>query len=96
MRPTRSPRRPAGDPPIPDLPPQRRSRSLARLEAEIAQAEMARTRWRARADGLEAAGRDGRQVRGLLGVAEERLAQLERSREVLLRGDEGREDDEPA
>src|SRR5256885_1000855 len=29
-----------------DLPPQRRSRSLVRLEAEIVQAELACTRWR--------------------------------------------------
>ena len=77
------------------LPPQRRSRSLARLEAEIVQAELACTRWRTQAASLEAKGRDSRQVRGLLGVAEERLAQLTRSREVLLRGDDGWEDDEP-
>jgi hypothetical protein len=66
-----------------DLPSQRRSRSLARLE-EIVRAEMACTRWQAQAEALEAAGLDGRQPRALLGVAEERLAQLERSREVLL------------
>jgi hypothetical protein len=47
-------------------------------------------------EGLEAAGRDGRQPRGLLAVAEERLAHLTRSREVLLRGEEGHEDEEPA
>jgi hypothetical protein len=81
---------------MPDLPPQRRSRSLARLEAEIVQAETACTRWRAQAEGLEAAGRDSRQVHGLLGVAEERLAQLVRSREVPLAGDEGVEKSEPA
>jgi len=79
---------------MPDLPPQRRSRSLARLEDEIGRAETACTRWRAQAEGLEAAGRDSRQTRGLLGVAEERLAQLNRSREVLQRGEE--EGDEPA
>jgi len=81
---------------MPDLPPQRRSRSLDRFEAEIVQAELACTRWRMQAEGLEAAGRDGRQVRGLLGVAEERLARLVRSREVLLAGDEGVEESEPA
>ena len=74
---------------MPDLPPQRRSRSLARLEEEIAQAELACTRWRTQAASLEDAGRDSRQSRGLLGVAEERLAQLNRSREVLQRGEEG-------
>ena len=78
------------------LPLQRRSRSLARLEDEIVQAEMACTRWRTQAEGLEAAGRDSRSVRGLLGIAEERLAQLNRSREVLLAGEEGHADDEPA
>jgi hypothetical protein len=76
------------------LPPQHRRRSLAGLEVEIVQAELACTRWRAQAASLEAAGRDSRQTRGLLGVAEERLAQLVRSREVLLRGEE--EGDEPA
>jgi hypothetical protein len=80
---------------MPDLPPQRRSRSLARLEAEIVQAELACTRWRMQAASLEAAGRDGRQVHGLLDVAEQRLAQLVRSRAVLLRGEEGHEDHEP-
>ena len=77
------------------LPPQRRSRSLARLEDEIVQAEVTCTRWRAQAERLEAAGRDSRSVRGLLGVAEQRLARLERSREVLLAGEEGAGDDEP-
>ena len=56
------------------LPPQRRSRSLARLEAEIVRSGTACTRWRTRAEGLEAAGRDGRQARGLLHVAEGRLS----------------------
>ena len=78
-----------------DLPPQPRPRSLARLEEAVTQAEALCTRWRTRAESLEAGGRDSRQLRGLLGVAEERLAQLVRSREVLLRGDEGREDEEP-
>ena len=77
------------------LPPQRRSRSLARLEAEIVRAERACTRWRTRAEGLEAAGRDGRQARALLHVAEGRPARLDRSREVLPRGEEGHGDDEP-
>ena len=81
---------------MPDLPPQRRSRSLARLEEEIVQAELACTRWRTQAASLEDAGRDSRQMRGLLGVAEERLARLLRSREVLLAGDEGVEESEPA
>ena len=78
------------------LPPQRRSRSLAGLEAEIAQAKLACNRWRSQAEVLEAVGRDGRQARGLLGVGEQRLARLVRSREVLLAGDEGIEESEPA
>ncbi len=81
---------------MPDLPPQRRSCSLARLEEEIVRAETACRRWRAQAENLEAAGRDGRQVRGLLAVAEQRLEQLDQSREVLQRGEEGHEDEEPA
>ena len=78
------------------LPPQPRQHSLDRLEEEIVQAETTCTRWRAQAEGLEAAGRNGRQVRGLLAIAEERLARLGRSREVLLRGEDGEEEDEPA
>jgi hypothetical protein len=58
-------------------------------------AETACTRWELQARELEVAGRDSRQTRGLLGVAEARLAQLHRSREVLLRGEEGHGDDEP-
>jgi hypothetical protein len=80
---------------MPDLPPQRRPRSLLRLEAEIVAQELACTRWRAQAENLEAAGRDSRQTRGLLAAAEERLAQLDRSREVLLRGEDGHENQEP-
>ena len=80
-----------------DLLPQPRPRSLARLEAEIAAAVAARARWLAQAETFEAAGRASRYTRGLLGMAEERLALLRQSREVLLRGEEGHEDDdEPA
>src|SRR3954453_3968325 len=42
---------------MPDLPPQRRSRSLARLEEEIVRAETACRQWRAQAASLEARGR---------------------------------------
>jgi hypothetical protein len=77
------------------LPPQARSRSLARLDAEIVHAETVRARWAARALELEAAGRDSSYVRGLQGVAEDRLAQLRRSRDVLLRGEAGHESGEP-
>jgi hypothetical protein len=78
------------------LSPQPRPRSLLHLEAAIGHAEAACTRLRVKAEGLEAAGRDGRQPRGLLAVAEERLAHLNRSREVLLGGEEGYEAAEPA
>ena len=76
------------------LPPQPRPRALVRLEAGIVQAEVTCARWRTQAESLEAAGRNSSYVRGLLGVAEERLAHLNRSREVLLAGEEGAEDGE--
>ncbi len=81
--------------PTPVLPPQPRTHPLARLEAEIAAQELACARWGTWAASLEAAGRDSRRPRALLGVAEERLAWLVRSREVLLRGEEGHEGNEP-
>ena len=54
------------------LPPQARARSLDRLDAEIARAETARTRWLAKAHALEAGGLDSGYCRGLLGIAGER------------------------
>lgn len=77
----------------PALSPQPRRRALARLEAEIAAQELARARWLARARVEEAAGTDSQWARGMLGLAEERLERLNRSREVLLQGEEGHEDD---
>jgi hypothetical protein len=74
--------------------PRPRRRALALVEAEIARAEAVCTRWRTQAAALEAAGRSGRSTYGLLLVAEQRLAQLHRSREVLWRGEEGHEDDD--
>jgi hypothetical protein len=56
---------------------------------------MARSRWLARVRQLEATGQNTSYVLGLLGIAEQRLAQLDRSREVLLHGEKGREDDGP-
>ena len=79
----------------PSLPPQQRRRALARLDAEIAARELARARWLARARAEEAAGADSRWARGMLSLAEQRLGQLARSREVLLRGETGG-DEEPA
>jgi hypothetical protein len=71
-------------------------RPLARLEAEIATQERGRGRWATKAERLEAVGRNSRATRALLGIVEQRLAQLHRSREALLRGEEGQGDDEPA
>jgi hypothetical protein len=76
------------------LPSQPRSRSLDDLDAEIIRGEVVRTRWETRVRSLETAGLDASYVRGLLGIAIERLAQLNRSRDVLLGGEEG-EDGEP-
>ena len=76
------------------LPPQARPRSLLRLEAEIAAAR-ARARRAALAASLGARGRDAAWARGMLELAERRLERLARSREVLLRGEEGAGDDEP-
>jgi hypothetical protein len=73
------------------LPPQARSRSLDDLDAEIGRAEVACTRWAMRVRDLEAAGLNSSYVRGLLGIADDRLAQLNRSRGVLLRGEESGE-----
>jgi hypothetical protein len=73
------------------LPPQPRPRSLVRLETEIATQERARERCAERAAGLDATGRDSRQARAMLSIVEEHLAQLHRSREALLRGEDGEE-----
>ena len=70
-------------------------RPLARLETEIATQERGRGRWATKAERLEAVGRNSRATRALLGIVEQRLAQLHRSREALLRGEEGHEDEEP-
>ena len=81
--------------PRPVLPPQPRLRSLARLEDEIVKAEMDHTRWSTLAKDLRAQGLDDRAALGLVGVAQDRLAQLRRSRAVLLEGEEGHDDEEP-
>jgi hypothetical protein len=82
--------------PKPPLPPQPRPHALAQLEEEIVRAEATCARMAERIGTLDAAGQTSRWARGLLHIAEERLARLNRSREVLLRGEEGHEDDEPA
>ena len=66
--------------------------SLAELDTRIAHAAAMVAR---HARTVEHAGKgsdEARRATGLLRVAEERLGQLERSRAVLLGGDEGRED----
>jgi hypothetical protein len=60
--------------------------SLADLEALIAEADDARDFHRGFLKRAEAAGLSLRRGQNLLRQAEERLAQLHRSREVLLRG----------
>ena len=71
------------------LPPQKRPHVLAGLEAEIARTRELRDRWTARVRATRKAGRDPRWAEGMAGLADERLAQLERSVEVLTRGEEG-------
>ncbi len=63
-----------------------RLQSLAELEAMIAEAEDARDFHRGFLQRAEAAGLSLRRGQRLLRQAEERLAQLHRSREVLLHG----------
>ena len=57
--------------------------------------ERGRARWATPAERPEAAGRNSRATRALLGIVERRLAQLHRSREVLLRGEDGEGVDDP-
>ena len=66
---------------------QPRRHSLADLDGVIAQAEAARDRCRAEFERLAAAGGNPRGARVMLRLAEARLAQLRRSREVLLSGE---------
>ena len=71
----------------PPLALQPRRHSLADLDGVIAQAEAARDRCRAELERLVADGRNPRGARVMLRLAEERLGQLRRSREVLLSGE---------
>jgi hypothetical protein len=68
------------------LKPQARPHALAELEAAIAKAEEGRDRHRLaveRASGND----DSRRAKAFLRIAEERLAQLYRSRETLIGGE---------
>ncbi len=62
-----------------------RHNAIAELDAQIARAEVVRARYLQDLQALPGA----RRTRVLLRQAEEHLAQLRRSREVLLSGDEG-------
>jgi hypothetical protein len=64
----------------------REPQSLAELEAMIAEAEEARDFHRGFLKRAEAAGLSLRRGQNLLRQAEERIAKLHHSREVLLRG----------
>jgi hypothetical protein len=68
------------------LEPQQRRHALAALEPLIAGAEANRNRHRQAVNGLT--GADRRRAEAYLRIAEERLAQLYRSREVLLGGED--------
>jgi hypothetical protein len=80
------------------LKPQARPHALADLEATIAEAERLKE-WRLRTferlnPSLKSA--DRRRAEGLLRMAEQRLAHLRRSREVLLRGEQPGDAEEEA
>jgi hypothetical protein len=69
------------------LAPQARPHALADLEGRIAEAENAREFHHGFVSRIVAAGRDSKRARILLQFAEERLAQLQRSREILIGGE---------
>jgi hypothetical protein len=71
------------------LAPQQRSRALADLKQVITKAEANRDRHRQAVSALSGADRKRAEV--YLRIAEERLAQLYRSREVLLDGEQSEE-----
>ena len=73
---------------LPELPHRPRLHALAELEKVIATAEQNRDRCRETLSRL-AIGRDARRAQTMLVIAEERVAQLHRSREVLLYGEQG-------
>ena len=69
-----------------DTPPQRR-RALAELDAVIHQAERTRARCLLDVGDVTAAGKPAGRAGAMLRLAEERLAQLHRSWQVLLGGE---------
>ena len=77
-------------------PVQRRRQALAAIEAEIVRALLVRDRYACRAEACRNAQRPDRRLEVLLRLAEFRLAQLYRSRDVLLHGDEADDGSDPA
>ncbi len=78
------------------LKPQARPQALADLEVRIAEAERIRDHRYGAVSRLVAARRDPKGAQMLLKLAEERLGQLQRSREVLTVGEQGGEDEAEA
>jgi hypothetical protein len=76
---------------MPSLKPQARPQALAQLEPKIAEAKANCERHRAAVDNLS--GADRKRAEAYLRIAEERMAQLHRSREVLLNGEQQQQDD---
>ena len=70
------------------LKPQARPQALADLEVRIAEAERIRNHRYGAVSRLVAAGRDPKGAQVLLKFADERLSQLQRSREVLTGGEQ--------
>ncbi len=68
------------------LAPQARPHALAELEATIAKAETLRDRQQR--DAMSLGDEEARRAKAYLRFAEERLAQLQRSREVLIGGED--------
>ena len=68
------------------LAPQARPHALAELEVAIAKAKADRERHRLATE--RASGDDLRRAKGFLRIAENHLAQLRRSREVLISGEQ--------
>jgi len=70
-------------------PVQRRRQALAAIEAEIVKFVLVRGRYGGQLEACRNAQRPDRRLEVLLRLAEFRLAQFYRSRDVLLHGDEG-------
>jgi hypothetical protein len=80
----------------PSLKPQARPHALADLEVRIAEAERIRDRHYGAVSRLVAARQDPKGARAMLKFAEQCLAQLRRSREVLIGGEHSGHDEAEA